>query len=377
MKCEITKVFPHDIIFEREAPCISIYMSTHRTREGSRKDLIKFKNIIQSIEKDLLRTKYKKEVNIFLKTLHDIENDRLFWNKTKDGLVILINKNRCVIYILNREVEDLYVISDSFHIKPLVRVFQSTDKYYVLGLNRKKFVLYYGDRYGLKEISFNKDMGIEDILGNEYDKPYLSQGRYGKGGEIMFHGHGGKKEDIDKITEKYFRYIDKLIMRDYTNFTNAPLILVGLSENQGIFRKISKNENLLKEGIDKDFEILDEKEIRKYTWEIIEKFYLEKNNILNKRYKEAESNNMASDNLEEIVYMAVQNRVKSILISSDKSIPGKINIKTGEIEKSKEVLYDDILDDLVELVFSSDGDVVMLPNEKMPTETGLAAVFRY
>ncbi|MGI6628778.1 MAG: hypothetical protein ACOX4K_10615 [Bacillota bacterium] len=38
---------------------------------------------------------------------------------------------------------------------------------------------------------------------------------------------------------------------------------------------------------------------------------------------------------------------------------------------------DDLLDDLAEMVFRSNGDVVVLPKERMPTQTGAAAIQRY
>lgn len=38
---------------------------------------------------------------------------------------------------------------------------------------------------------------------------------------------------------------------------------------------------------------------------------------------------------------------------------------------------DDVLDDLAELVMRQGGEVVVVPDERMPSETGLAAVYRF
>jgi hypothetical protein len=38
---------------------------------------------------------------------------------------------------------------------------------------------------------------------------------------------------------------------------------------------------------------------------------------------------------------------------------------------------DDLLDDMGELVIKMGGQVIVLPIDKMPSETGLAAIFRY
>ena len=59
--------------------------------------------------------------------------------------------------------------------------------------------------------------------------------------------------------------------------------------------------------------------------------------------------------------------------------PGKINLETGEIDTKdlKETAVDDVLDDLAEVVFKTGGEVVVLPKERMPVETGAAAIFRW
>jgi hypothetical protein len=38
---------------------------------------------------------------------------------------------------------------------------------------------------------------------------------------------------------------------------------------------------------------------------------------------------------------------------------------------------DDLLDDLGERVLATGGEVVVVPTERMPTESGLAAIYRY
>ena len=60
-------------------------------------------------------------------------------------------------------------------------------------------------------------------------------------------------------------------------------------------------------------------------------------------------------------------------------ISGRIDYNTGEIELGN-ILNpdcDDILDDFAELVLKNRGDVMVLPKEKMPSDTGVAGIYRY
>ncbi|RVU54492.1 hypothetical protein [Anaerosphaera multitolerans] len=376
MKYEIVQDFPNDILFEKDEVCISIYQPTHRHKEGNQQDKIMFKNQIQKAERSLEQKFSKREVEKILEPLYKLEQDYDFWNNTKDGLAILLNRNKCVIYNLYRYIKEFTVVSDSFHIKPLIRVFQSTDKYYVLGLNRQIFKLYYGDRYGLRELSFSEDTPIKitDVLGDQYTSPSISV----SGSGAMF-GTGSRKDEIAKDIEKYLRYIDKFVWENYSKPFKAPLVLVALKEYQGEFRKLSANKYLVEEGIFKDFEALELEEIRKESWKIIEKMYLDRTAELVELYNNAKAKDLGSEDLEDVIKKSLEGRVDTVLLESDKIIPGKINKETGEIEDKPldDVETGDLLDAIGTLVLGTKGEVVMLPKERMPTETGVAAIYRY
>lgn len=382
MKYRIVKEFPNDILYEREGPCISIYQPTHRQSAERGQDRIVFKNQIQKIERTLESQYTKNEIAEMLIPLYELEKDSIFWSHTKDGIVVFMNENDCIIYNLDRKLEELTVVSDSFHIKPLIRVFQSADKYYVLGINQKTFKLFHGNRYDLTEITFDDDMdvNIEDVLGDQFTDSYLTNASYGGVGKnTMYHGHGSKKDEIGKDIEKYFRYIDRFVMNDYSKPAQAPLVLAALDEYQGTFRKLTHNNWLLDKGIVKDMESLSIDELRDESWKIVEGIYLERTRVLVDRYETAKAKGLAEDDLASIAKKAVQTRVASMLIESDKILPGRINLQTGELTDCpiEDIKTDDLLDDLTELVFSAGGEVVVLPKDRMPTDTGVAAVYRY
>lgn len=384
MKYEIVKEFPNDIIFEREGPCISIYQPTHRHLPENQQDPVRFKQLLTIVEKALLEEISRSEMEKILKPLYDLQKDYEFWNNTKDGIAIFLNKNKCIIYNLNRTLKEVAIVSDSFHIKPLIRVFQSADSYYVLGISMKKYNLYIGNRYGLEEVLFDENIpttieGVLDELGDAYEDGSLSFGSFaGSTGNAIYYGQGGKKDEVLKYTEKFFKYVDRFVINNYTKPTGFPLILVALDENQGVFRKLTHNDNLLKKGVKIDYEALDVKELNKKSWEIMEEYYLAKTKEVVDRYNNSLGTGLSSDKLEDISKAAVNGKVETILIESDKVIPGFINLGTGDLEVEEEkVGANDILNNLAEIVFSNNGEVIMLPKEKMPSDTGVVAIYRF
>ena len=382
MLYEIVNDFPNEILNEKEAPFISLYQPTHRHRPENRQDLIRFKNLVQEIENSLKEKYSKSEIEKIMKPFYSLAEDRIFWNHTLDGLAILRAGDKCVIYNLQRPVKELAVVSDSFHIKPLIRIFQSADRYHLLGLSRNEFTLYEGNRYGFEEIEMDPETPrtLKEVVGDEYEKPNITTGTYaGIGGTGTIHGHSSRKDEIDKDTEKFFRYVDRFVLENYSRPSGLPLMLVSLAEYHTLFYNISYNPFLMKDGIKTSYDALDSEQLRKSVWEKIEPLYLEKTRILVDEYNEARAKFLGSDDLAQIARAALENNIATLLIEADRIIPGKINSDTGELIRGdlKDPNVDDLLDDLAERVFKNRGEVVVLPKERMPTDTGAAAIYRY
>lgn len=382
MLYEVVSDFPNEILNEKEAPFITLYQPTHRHRPENKQDLIRFKNLVQEIENSLREKYNKKKIEEIMKPFYSLAEDRLFWNHTLDGLAILRAGDKCTIYNLQRPVKELALVSDSFHIKPLIRIFQSADRYHLLGLSRNEFTLYEGNRYGFEEIEMDPNIPrtLKEVVGEEYSKPYVTAGTYGgPGGAGTFHGHGSRKDEINKDTEKFFRYVDRFVLENYSRPSGLPLMLVALGEYHTLFYNISYNPFLMEDGIKISYEALDGTQLRESVWEKIEPLYLEKTRSLVEEYNEACAKFLGSDDLAQIARAALNNNINTLMIESDRIVPGKINLDTGELIRGdlKDPDTDDLLDDLAEMVFKNRGEVVVLPKERMPTSTGAAAIYRY
>jgi stalled ribosome rescue protein Dom34 len=88
---------------------------------------------------------------------------------------------------------------------------------------------------------------------------------------------------------------------------------------------------------------------------------------------------MGSAELEQVTKATYENRVETILIEENRILPGKVNRNTGKIEIGEIDNPDmgDILDELAELVLVKGGNVVIISKDKMPSLTGIAAIYRY
>ncbi|NLA72057.1 MAG: hypothetical protein GX850_06530 [Clostridiaceae bacterium] len=381
MLYKIVDRFPEDMIFKETGPLISLYQSTHRYFPDNKQDPIVFKNLLRDIENSLKQKVDSAFIDKIMKPLYEIRRDTDFWNNTLDGLAVMASENKCIVYKLRNPVKDFAVVSNSFHVKPLLQTFQSLENYQLLGLSRENFVLYQGNRYGFQEVEIDPDIPrtMTDVLGDQLSGSHLSHGTYAGAGVSAYHGHVDAKDEIDKDTEKYFRYVDSFVFENYSKQSKLPLILVSLKEHRAKLKSLSNNTYLLEEGINKSIDSLELDEIQKQASAIIETFDFDKMKILADSYAKAEADSLGSSDIAQVAKAAQEGRVKTILLEENKIIPGKICFSTGEIEPCDISSPDcgDILNDMADLVLLNRGDVFVLNSVKMPSTTGIAATYRY
>jgi hypothetical protein len=381
----LAKELIQELLSVNQPPCLSLYMTTHRSHPENLQDPIRFQNLVKQLEDSLLEQYSAIEVKKFLEPYITLNNNSEFWEHTLDGLAVLGSTEIFKVIRLPVVVQELAVVADSFHTKPLRQYLQSVDRYHVLGLSLHEIRLFEGNRHSLVEVDLPSDFprNITEALGDELTGKHTTVASYGgTSGESsdMHHGHGSKKDEVDKDAEKFFRVIAGTIYENYSKPTGWPLILAALPEHHSLFQKLSKNPLLLQKGINVNPASISIDKLVKLAWEVIEPDYLHKLKDLVKKFEQAKANNSGSDNVKEIVEAAEAGRVDTILIEKDRVIAERLrNKNTGTFKQADltQPKLDDLLDDIGELVTKMGGKVMFIPSEKMPAKTGIAALYRY
>jgi hypothetical protein len=365
-------------------PCVSLYQPTHRRHPENTQDPIRFRNLLKQLEAALGKDFPAAEVTGLLEPFERLAGDVQFWNHTLDGLAVFAAPGLFRVFHLARPVDELLLVADSFHTKPLRRLLQTTDRFQVLGLSRKCVRLYEGNRDVLHEIEPAEGVprSMAEALGEELTEPHLtvaSYGGVGVGSIAMVHGHGDRSAELDIDDERFFRAVAKAVHAHHSQPSGLPLILAALPEHHALFHQVSQNPHLLEGGIKTNPEAVSTDELRNMAWEIIGPHYESRLASLAADYSQASAKDLGSDSLEQVAEAAVQGRVGSLLIEADRHLPGHLDPKTGGITKAEvtDNSVDDLLDDLADLVESKGGDVRVVPAGRMPSQSGLAATYRY
>ena len=366
------------LLDQPDPPCLSLYQPTHRHHPDNQQDPIRFRNLLKELAQSLQETFPSHDVRPLLKQFEALEQNREFWNCTLDGIAVLAAPGMFRVYNLPRPVRELVVVADSFHIKPLIRFVQSADRYHVLGVGREKINFFEGNRDALQEVELDPAVPRIPSEGpqGEAKEFHLSAWTSAAGAPGVHYSEGSKSDIEDNAATRFLRTVDRAILEHYSRPTRLPLILAALPENQTFFRRISRNPFLISDEVNMHPDAMSLDALRERAWAAIEPHYLTRLAGLVEMFGAARAKELGDDDLESVAASAVAARVGTLLTEADRHIPGRIDPETGAVVFGGEAV-DDVLDDLAELVLKNGGQVVIVPSERMPTRTGIAAIYRF
>ncbi len=378
----LTSDLASGILDRQRAPHLSLFQPTHRRHPENRQDPIRFRNLVARLETSLSSRYSEHDVETLLQPYRELGREGQFWNETLDAIAVLGAPGFFRVYHLARRVPERAIVADSFHLKPLLRIRQSADAYHVLAVNRREMRLYEGSRDFVSELDVVPGARtISEALGDELTEPHLTVASYGGtgGGLPQRHGHGSRQDEIDLDTEKYFRAVDRVVLEHYSSPSQLPVILAALPEHQTPFRRVSHNRFLLDDGILGDPFGPSPDALRERAWAVMEPRYLERLAELVETFGAARAAGRGAGDPTDIAKAAIAGRVDTLLIEAERVIPGRVDAG-GAVDFDvtlEDADVDDVLDDLGELVLKMKGRVVVVPAQRMPTDSGVAAVYRF
>lgn len=374
--------YPALLLSGRDGPCLSLYQPTHRSFPDRQQDPIRFRNLVKAAEQSL-RQKYPGSgIAPLLAPFHRLADDEGFWNHSGHGLAVLGASGLFRAYRLQRPVAELVVVADSFHTKPLMRIVQSADRYQVLGIDRHRARLFEGNRDGMDELPLADEVPgtIDEALDRDIERERATRA-YGMANtsSAVRQGTDVRQDRIDADTEAFFRSVDRAVLEHHSRPSGLPLILAALPDHQARFRKLSGNANLLAEGISQNPEALDVEQLRERAWQLVQPRYLQRLAGLVDAYHAAHAKGQGTDQLPDAARAAVAGRVACLLLEADRQMAGRLVRETGSIVPGEldNPRLDDLFDDIGEEVLRTGGEVVIVPAERMPVSTGLAATYRF
>jgi hypothetical protein len=364
--------------------CLSIYMPTHRAKPGTWQDPIRLKNLLGEAESHLLALGLPPQgARTFLKAPRKLVDDRLFWQYQDEGLAIFVSSRVFRYYRLPLNFQELVVVTDRFHIKPLLQLFSGDSRFFVLALSQNQIRLLLGSRHTVSDVEVESvPMNLSEALNHRDFQKQLqfhtrTPGKMGKRA-AMFHGQGVGKDDAKDNLLRYFRQVNRGLQKLFKE-ERAPLVMAGVDYLLPIYREANTYPYLLDDGISGNPEVLKGPQLHSKAWEVMEPRFLKEQEDAVTRYREAATSEQGSHDPKAVVPAAYHGRIELLFVAVGMQLWGGFDPRTNAV-----VLHDeaepgdgDLLDFAAVHTLLKGGTVYAVETNRVPDGAPLAAIFRY
>jgi len=367
------------LIANDAAPCVSIYLPTHRG--GGPDDKQRYAGLVRRA-RGLLATSYSQaQIDAVCAPLDALAKDEL-WSQSLDGLAVFRSQDFSVYYRLPLALTELCVVADSFHIRPLLRFLQSNERYFLLNLSQGRTSFFKGSAHGLGPVDLaSMPRSLTEAVGIQGHERVLNfhTGSGGRGHAPVYQGSGHEDSVRDEELQQFLRRVDKAlweVLRD----ENAPLIVVSTPKIAAAFQAISRYPHLLHEHVAGNFANAKMEDLHARAWPLVQTHGEGRLRDATQRYGNLISRGRALDDLTAVARCAVQGRVRDLLVERDAHRWGRLDPATGALElheKQVDAHDDDVLDDIAEAVLLRGGEVLTLDRQAMPSSAPVAAILRW
>jgi len=362
-----------------KGPCVSIFMPTYRTGAKSQQNLIRFKNLLKGAEEQLYTNGLRPpEVKELLKPAQELLWDAPFWRQS-NGLAMFLSPEVFRYYFLPFDFEELTVVADHFHLKPLLHLLTGDGQFYILAISQNEVKFFQGTRDFIKALhpeSIPKSLA-EALKYDDPERQLQSHSGGAPAGTAIFHGHAVTDDAKDNIL-RYFRQIDKGL-HGLLREERIPLLLAGVDYLFPIYKEANNYPYLIDEGIKGNPESMSVEKIHEQAWAIIQPYFQKKQKEAVDQYKQLAGTGRTSKEIKEIIPAAYFGRIDLLFVAADLQQWGIFNPDDNLVylHQKAEPGARDLLDFAASQTIMNGGTVFVVKLEDMPDDAPLAAVFRY
>jgi hypothetical protein len=130
------------LVTEKNGPCVTISLNTHRTRPDNAKDGILLKNLLKDARERVIADYGKRPAAALLEKIAALE-DGFDHSQNLDSLHIFLSKEtREIIRTAWPVNQDAVHISDNFAVRPLIKAYNRSENYLIMLLSQSGVSLY-------------------------------------------------------------------------------------------------------------------------------------------------------------------------------------------------------------------------------------------
>lgn len=364
--------------------CVSIYLPTFRIGSDALQNPIRLKNLLRTAEEELVdRGLATAEARKHLAPARHLLDDGGFWKEVSEGCAIFLAEGFQRFSRLPIVFQELAVVCNRFHIKPLLPLISCEDRFFILAVSENVVRLLEGSRWRTRRIELaHLPKNLVEAL--NYDQPeiihHCHSGQPGSGGQmgLVFHGQGGAADAAKGELLEYFRRIDDALQQ-YLAAERAPLIFAGVDFLFPIYQQANGYRYLQEQHISGNTDAWSEAELHDRAWALVEPVFQQTRDAALARYGQVAGGPLGPDEVASVLRACSQGAVDTLLVDPTQQQWGTFDAERGQVhlDPVQQSRNEDLIDLGVALTLSHRGSVIPVAPDYLPSGSAVAALLRY
>ncbi len=291
------------------------------------------------------------QVNKFLAPVEALGLDIHVLNQLRGNIAIFRKRGFFRFMSLPTEIEEVSVVADSFHIKPLLKWAQLDQEFLLVGLTYEGATLYKGSQSEFRRI--DEAIYPDSLKHHSFDEGFVS---------LRDKRH--HRRDLQRTMEWLAQWVEEL-----TKNSNTTVFVAGNGDLVRAFVKNYNSEKLYPETLATHFTPAKAIEMNKSIKSILRLDSQARVAASIGEFEAAKNMNATRVNIFQIAKEALKGNVKKLIVAEDNSVFGKLDRFSGSISINLVDLDhedDCLLDDLAQTVLIKGGEVIVAKKNEIP-----------
>lgn len=347
---------------EKNHPCVSISLNTHRTHPENQQDEIVLKNLLKDAENRIIKEFGKRPAAEVLEKLEKI-SEKVDHQQNLESLHIFLSKDtEEIVKSTWKSRENTVEIDSKFSVRPLIKALGRSQEYYILLLTQSGTRLF---------------EALNDSITKEVEEegfPFPENPFYITDTDVR-----SDAKQVDNKIKEYFNRIDKSTVEMHKS-TGLDIIVIATEDNYSKLLEVADRPQIYIGHDHKNYVESEEHHIVEQAYEIIKEKQKAARALAIQEIKESAAQGKVITDLQEIYQAAIDGRAETLIVHHDFEQAVKmIDDRTFDYaEDAKEAgVVDDIVSTIAWEVLSKNGKVHFTQQKELSELGKIALKTRY
>lgn len=347
---------------EKNTPCVTISLNTHRTHPDNAQDVVQLKNLLREAEERTTNEFGKRAVQPLLERLSEIESE-IDINYNLDSLhIYLSNDTKEIIKSDWPTNENGVYISNTFNIRSLIKSYTRTEEYFILLASQSGVNLYN---------AINEDI-VSEIKNDDF--PFSENRHYNTHSD-----RGSDSKHLDDLVREFLNKVDKAVVK-MNNETGLNCVVICTEDNYSRLMQVADKPSIYIGYTAIDYNNTTKHNIATQSWELVKGLQHNRRAEAIAEIKEAVAHGTVLTDLQEIYQASIDGRGDLLFVHQDfsQSVIMKSD-RTFELtdDRTKQDVIDDITSNIAWEVLSKKGRVFFTAQDEIKELGNIVLKTRY